>query len=213
MFGRIFQYQGWLWRVLNTLTDILFLSLLWLVCCIPVVTLGAATTALYDSVVRCIRYKQPGVYTRFFRTLKNELGQGCLCTLLWGAVAAIGLFMLAWLRESGEAAAGGAYYVALVIPLGAACWVFPLLSRYSFAFWPLNITAIKFAVGHLPSTVILVLMTGGLMGICIRWIFPITFVPALMMLLWSLFVEPVFAKHGGAIAKPEEPAEDQENNK
>lgn len=83
MLGRVFRYQGWLWQALNTLTDILALSVLWLLCSIPVLTLGAATTALYDSVVRCIRYKQSGPYERFFRTFKNELVPGLLLTLLW----------------------------------------------------------------------------------------------------------------------------------
>lgn len=134
MLGRVFRYQGWLWRALNTLTDILALSVLWLLCSIPVLTLGAATTALYDSVVRCIRYKQSGPYERFFRTFKNELVPGLLLTLLWGAVAALGLWMLALLRQySAKAptamAAGAAYYVALILPLGAACWVFPILSH------------------------------------------------------------------------------------
>ena len=99
MFGRVFRYQGWLWRALNTLTDILALSVLWLLCSIPVLTLGAATTALYDSVVRCIRYKMPRPYERFFRTFKNEIVPGALLTLLWGAVAALGLWMLALLRQ------------------------------------------------------------------------------------------------------------------
>ena len=104
MLGRVFRYQGWLWRALNTLTDILALSVLWLLCSIPVLTLGAATTALYDSVVRCIRYKQSGPYERFFRTFKNELVPGLLLTLLWGAIAALGLWMLALLRQySAEA--------------------------------------------------------------------------------------------------------------
>ena len=104
MLGRVLRYQGWLWRALNTLTDILALSVLWLLCSIPVLTLGAATTALYDSVVRCIRYKQSGPYERFFRTFKNELVPGLLLTLLWGAIAALGLWMLALLRQySAEA--------------------------------------------------------------------------------------------------------------
>ena len=59
MLGRVFRYQGGLWRVLNTLTDIMALSVLWLLCSLPVLTLGAATTALYDSVVRCSRSPTP----------------------------------------------------------------------------------------------------------------------------------------------------------
>ena len=212
MLGRVFRYQGWLWRALNTLTDIMALSVLWLLCCTPVLTFGAATTALYDSVVRCIRYKQPKPYARFFRTFKNELAPGALLTLLWGAVAAFGLWMLALLRQYGgtspaAAAAGAAYYVALVLPLGAACWVFPILSRCELGFGVLNKTALKFAVGHLPSTVILVLMTAELARLSVRWLFPLAFMPAVTMLLCSLFIEPVFKKHGVGIAAEVEPEE------
>lgn len=210
MLGRVFRYQGWLWRALNTLTDIMALSVLWLLLSLPVLTLGAATAALYDSVVRCIRYKQPRPYARFFRTFKNELVPGALLTLLWGAVAALGLWMLALLRQYSAAspsagAAGAAYYVALVVPLGAACWVFPTLSRCALDFGALNVTAIKLAVGHLPSTVILVLMTGELARLSVRWLYPIAFMPAVMMLLWSLFTESAFKKHGAGIAAEPEP--------
>lgn len=210
MLGRVFRYQGWLWRTLNTLTDIMALSVLWLLLSLPVLTLGAATAALYDSVVRCIRYKQPRPYARFFRTFKNELVPGALLTLLWGAVAALGLWMLALLRQYSAAspsagAAGAAYYVALVVPLGAACWVFPTLSRCALGFGALNATALKLAVGHLPSTVILVLMTGELARLSVRWLYPLAFMPAVMMLLWSLFTEPAFKKHGAGIAAEPEP--------
>ncbi len=216
MLGRVFRYQGLLWRILNTLTDVIALSLLWLLCSVPVLTLGAATTALYDSVVRCIRFKQPHPYARFFRTFKNELLTGILLTLMWGAVAALGYGMLTLLREYAEilpsaAAASGAYYVALVLPLGAACWVFPVLSRCELSFGALNTTALKLAVGHLPSTVILVLMTAEIMRLSARFLFPLAFMPAVLMLLWSLFVEPAFKKHGAGIAaEPERTDDDSE---
>lgn len=130
---------------------------------------------------------------------------GLLLTLLWGAIAALGLWMLALLRQySAEAptamAAGAAYYVALILPLGAACWVFPILSRCAMSFGALNKTALKFAAGHLPSTVVLVLMTAEIARLSVRWLFPLAFMPAVLMLLWSLFTEPAFKKHGVGIA-------------
>ena len=122
-----------------------------------------------------------------------------------GAIAALGLWMLALLRQySAEAptamAAGAAYYVALILPLGAACWVFPILSRCAMSFGALNKTALKFAAGHLPSTVVLVLMTADIARLSVRWLFPLAFMPAVLMLLWSLFTEPAFKKHGAGIA-------------
>ena len=133
------------------------------------------------------------------------LSLGLLLTLLWGAITALGLWMLALLRQySAEAptamAAGAAYYVALILPLGAACWVFPILSRCAMSFGALNKTALKFAAGHLPSTVVLVLMTAEIARLSVRWLFPLAFMPAVLMLLWSLFTEPAFKKHGAGIA-------------
>ena len=100
-----------------------------------------------------------------------------------------------------------------MLPLGAACWVFPILSRCELGFGALNKTALTFAVGHLPSTVILVLMTAELARLSVRWLFPLAFMPAVLMLLWSLFTEPAFKKHGAGIAaEPEQNAGNAESS-
>ena len=68
--SRLFSPDGLLWKILNSLTDIFALSLIWLFCCLPVITIGPATTALYDAVTHGIRYQETGLYRRFFRTFK-----------------------------------------------------------------------------------------------------------------------------------------------
>ena len=40
-----------IFHILCTLTDLVVLNLLYVLCCIPVVTIGAATTALYGTVL------------------------------------------------------------------------------------------------------------------------------------------------------------------
>lgn len=205
MISKVFSPDGLLWRILNVLTDVFALSVLWLLCSIPLVTVGASTTALYDSVVHCIRYKQPGPYRRFFSTFRADILTSVLSTLLWGIVIALLVWIVRYLQYLGDfsttaRAASVAYYVLLLIPVGAACWVFPILSRFTFGFASLNITAVKFAFAHLPSTVILVLLTTQIIELCLNWLFPAFFMPALMMLLWSLFIEPAFKKAGGGIS-------------
>ncbi|MBO7421964.1 MAG: YesL family protein [Oscillospiraceae bacterium] len=209
---KIFSPDGLLWRVLNTLTDVFALSVIWLFCCLPVVTIGPATTALYDSVVRCIRYQEAGPYKRFFRTFRADLGVSIFSTILWIAVIGFGLWSLSLLRSLGEASrsaaiASAAYYIIMVLPCGAACWVFPILSRFTYSWKDLNLTALKLSIGYLPRTVILVLLTAETGLLCIRYFFPAFFAPACMVLLWSLFIEPVFGKLGGGL-KPDVPEED-----
>ena len=57
---------------MGKLTDVLALSLLWTFLSLPLFTLGAATTALYDSVAHCVRGGEAPPYARFFRAFKAE---------------------------------------------------------------------------------------------------------------------------------------------
>ena len=100
-----------------------------------------------------------------------------------------------------------------MLPLGAACWVFPILSRCELGFGALNKTALKLAVAHLPSTVVLVLMTAEIARLSVQWIFPLAFMPAVLMLLWSLFTEPAFKKHGAGITPEKENSTAAEKDK
>lgn len=200
MLRKIFSQEGFLWKGLNILTDILFLSTLWFFLSLPVIPLGPATTALYDAVVHGIRRKEPDVYPRFFRTFKAEFRIACLSGLLWGVLIGICVLTVRYLLALGESsrgafAAGIAYYIVLVVPLGSACWVFPILSRFTFDFRSLNITAFRFAIAQLPRTLILVLLTIEVLQWALNEIYPFFFMPALTMLLWSLFIEPVFSRY------------------
>ena len=55
MSSGIFNPQNRFWQTLDHFADLLILSLLWLVCSLPLVTAGAACAALYDAVARCVR--------------------------------------------------------------------------------------------------------------------------------------------------------------
>lgn len=212
MFRSVFKPYGLVWTLLNHITDVLALSLLWCLCSLPLVTVGAAATALYDAAVHGIRYGEAGLYRRFFRTFRQELLTGLGVTLLWGAVLVFGSYVLALLRDAApeSTAAGlmvGAYQVLLLLPLGAACWSALILSRFTYGFGGLTRTALQFWLAHfLPSGAIAVTVRLGA-WFCFQYPLALTFAPALLALAVSLFAESVFAKHGGSIA-PSAPAEE-----
>lgn len=216
---KIFNQDGFLWRSLDVVADVLFLSLLWLICCLPIVTIGAATTALYDCSVRCVRYGEGSTYKRFFNTFKTDLKTSIFSTLLWLFLIASGLLSAAFLKDMRDGTNAReiiyvAYRVFLVIPIGAACWVFPLLSRFTYKFGSLNLTALRIAIAYLPRTVVLVLLMFLVVPFCLNYVLPIFFMPACTALLASLFIEPPFAKLGGGLKNlrkqiPEHPSEEE----
>ena len=62
MTKHIFSPDGLYARVMNGFWNILVLSVLWMLCCLPVVTLGAASTAAYYAAAKVIRRKTGKIY-------------------------------------------------------------------------------------------------------------------------------------------------------
>lgn len=200
MFRSIFKADSWLWRPFGWLADLLVLSGLWLLCSIPVVTLGGATAALYDAVVHDFRRHESDYLYRFFTTFKAEWKHGILPTLFWGGLLTLLLLGYRWFtgQASGDAAVMAAYalLVVLCVPTGTACWVFPALSRFELGFGPLCVNSIRLGLGHLPGTLAMALATGACVWLTPRLFFlPLLILPALLVLFWSLFIEPVFKKY------------------
>ena len=199
-----FHPERGIWRLFGYVGEIVMLSLLWGVCCIPLVTIGTSTTALYDTVVHVIRRREDELFPRFFRTFRAELKTGTLSTLLWAAVLAA-LYFVFRLIHDGKAdtpqaqTLSSAYFVLLLFfLLLVLCWVFPLLSRFRFRVLPLNVTALRLAFGNILRSVPAALLTLGGIVLCYLFTTPLIFVPGLTALLWSYLMEPVFQKYDGS---------------
>ena len=100
-----------------------------------------------------------------------------------------------------------AYYFALVLPAGVLCWLFPLLGRFDYGVGGLFRTALQLTIAHLPSTVVVVLLTAQTAVFCIERWWPVVFMPVITLLLVSLFWERIFQLHS---PEPEESEEELE---
>lgn len=197
--GKFFSSENWVWKPFDLVADVFLLSCLWFVCSVPILTMGAATTALYDCVARCVRGKDERMFARFFRTFKNELIPSALCMALWGCVIG-GLFSL--VKHYGNSVEVTdtttvitvALLLGVVVAVGVFCWVLPLLSRFAMGFGHLNATALKLALANLPRTMVLGIVTVVAGVVCIQLWIPFFFVPAVLALIWSWLLEPVFRK-------------------
>ena len=89
----------------------------------------------------------------------------------------------------------GVYTAALFLPFGAACWLPPLLGRFDFPSRELWRTAFLLALGHLPTTLLSVLLTAGAAFACLLC-FPLLFLlPVVLAIALSFPMERVFRKY------------------
>ena len=199
--NKFFNPESGIWQAFGYVGEIVMLSLLWAACCLPLFTIGAATTALYDSVVHVLRRRDSELFPRFFGTLKRELKSGALSTLLWGIIGAafFGIYTLLSSRSgAGPLYKTGLTLYTLLVPfflLGILCWVFPLLSRFTFDTISLNRTALRLSFGYILRSVLLSLLTIAGFLACYLLISPIMFMPGLAAYISSFLIEPVFKKY------------------
>ncbi len=195
-----FNPENGLWQLLGYIGDTVMLSLLWFLCSLPLVTCGAATAALYDTVVSNFRRAESGYLGRFLSTFKRELVNSLLPTLLWGGLLALLLWLLRRFtvvaQGSAAVVAAVAFLVLLLVPLGCACWTFPLLSRFTLRFGRLLGNAVRLSLGYLPRTLLIAAATAGCLYVTLQLLLlPVFILPALLALFWSLLMEPVFQKY------------------
>ena len=195
----IFDPNNFIFRTLARMVDIVGLSLLWTGLSMLVIPAGPATAALYHTVVRAFREGDDSVFLRYLKSLRENAKVGTLAGLICmgvGFLLVLGFEIMYAHRATGmQAMTYAIYYVAMVLPLGVACYLFPLLGRFTFTLKELFVTALQLTVAHLPTTVILVLLTAEGVVFMINHIWAFTFAPTVLMFLTSLFLEPVFQKH------------------
>ena len=135
MFRNLLKPEGGLMVTMTWLTDSIFLSLFWILGCVPVVTIGTSCAALYDAAFRGFHQGDKHCWQRFWQVFRENWKVGILPTvifltlffllgkamiLVWNA-AATGA--ISWMLFSAAAFLG-------VTALGILSLMFPVLSRF-----------------------------------------------------------------------------------
>lgn len=135
------------------LTNLVCLNILWLVCCIPVFTAGAATSALYHTVFLYHSKEDHAVLRPFFCAFRANFKQSTLLFLPLLAALVLVVFDLVYLASYGKGTAV-LFLLILVIFLlmGMLIHLFPLIARFDMNAKALLRTAFSLVALHLPAT-------------------------------------------------------------
>lgn len=202
MFKKLFNPENALMTTMTQITDCIFLSLFWLLCSFPVITIGPASAALYDAVYYGFRKHDKHPWGRFLSAFKSNLKPGILPGILYLAIFCAGGWVLiqiwnaaVWEKVSFAAFSAAAFVVLLL--LGILSILFPMLSRFNNSLWGLLRNTLLIGILNMPRTLGLGLVNAISILLCVRFIFPLFFLPALASLLGTLFIEPMFKPYMG----------------
>lgn len=190
---------------LNKFANCVMVSLLWLLFCIPVFTIGASSAAMYSTVHRVIRHDRDTTWSNFWRTFKTYFKK---TTCMWLILLAVLLFsMLGWLMTYGAMLQGSPmgmyhplFYIPMVYILVLSIYIFSYVIRFDTDIRHIMKTSATLAVVKLHWSLLMLFLTVA--GVVCVFIFPISlfFAPAIVCVCYDLILEKIFR----SIMRPED---------
>lgn len=211
--NRIFNLDNGFFRGLSKLVDCAYLSLLFLISCIPLFTVGAAMTALYYTVQKVIRRDRGYVSSEYWHAFKTNFKQS---TIIWLIVAAVGILLyydgkiLDIMAEAGHSIGKAAVFfrVLLIFEAVWCAYLFPYMARFANTNKAVMKNAAYMAILNLPWTFLIMLVMA--VFALLVYIIPITIflAPALYTWTLNLILEKIFRKY---MSEEDRIAEDEMN--
>lgn len=122
-------------RLMGALGDILLLNLIWVICCVPLITIGASTTALFAVARKLAAGEDCRVWRDFLRAFRRNWKPA---TLMWLPLAAAGVLFAADLLIAFQTPGAlgnlfrGTGLVLCLLWIVTAGNAFALLARYEY---------------------------------------------------------------------------------
>lgn len=128
--------NSWLYRLSKSIGDVVIISALFLLFCLPIFTIGASVTALYYTVYRKYHKHIDEVSKDFMRSLKDNLKNATIIHIIYLLYSAlVGFNIYFALNGFGGVKLPDWYIVVSFIPVLPVIFtlpfVYPLLARFS----------------------------------------------------------------------------------
>lgn len=174
----LFDGNGSFMGGLFKFSDLFIINVLYIICCIPIVTIGAATTALYYSCIRLVDDRGTSVVKGFFHSFFQNFKQATGMWLIYvGATAFAGFDF--YLLIKYDIGINKPLMVVLIIPailiVFSFVYSFPLLSRFENTTMATLTNAVLLSISNLPLTIMMIVFDA----------IPIA------IIVWSLKLAPV----------------------
>jgi uncharacterized membrane protein YesL len=149
-----------IYRLLEVFTDLVYLNLLWLVCCLPAVTITPSTAAMFGVVRGWITGKDVPTTGEFFSLFRENVGRSLAVGLVWvllGLVLAAD-FLLVGQMESLRRPLYVVFLAFALLYVSASVYLFPVMVNYELDWKGVIKNSFLFSVAR-PLTTLQCLLT------------------------------------------------------
>ena len=145
----MFSPDSKIMQIIGKITDLVMLNILFLICCLPVFTAGAAVTAMYTLCFRMLRQEEGNIVKPYFRAFKENFRPA---TGIWAILIFIlvpDYFYFHRFFQAGNPLFYGFVFLAAVTVLSAGI-AFPWVSQFRNTVPQTLRNALLLSIGNLP---------------------------------------------------------------
>jgi uncharacterized membrane protein YesL len=209
--GNFFNTDSPIFSILSKVSDMLFISITFIFLCIPIVTIGPASTALYYTIVKVIRRERGYIFREFFKSFKMNFKRGAIVGIIFTLIFFVLTFDLLYaygLTVDPNSSKGslllGVFGGVTFLVASLSIYIFPILSRFDMTVRQLIKAAAYMSMRHIPFTIIM-LLVNALSLVLIYFFIPFIFIaPATIVLVNSFLMERVLKKYMPESEQPED---------
>ncbi len=195
--SNLFNLDGPILQFINKIVYSVYLNILWFVCCIPIVTIGASTTALFYVTLKMAKNEEGNITKSFFHSFKDNLKQGTkiwLILLSLGIILGIDGYVLYHIRFENIfwTLCMAVFFVAAAAYAIVLMYIFPLLARFDNTVGAMFKNALFIGIRFLFCTVLMAVIYFVMLLVIIRIFTPaVIFGEGLCALLCSYMLSNI----------------------
>lgn len=180
--SNFFNLDNPVWRFMGKLVDVCILTILWFICCIPLITIGPASTAVYYVTLKLVRDEESYTVRSFFKSFKENFKQGTIIGIimtLLGVFFVYDIYLYFTIGTQTMTILGFLFLGIFMIYLFTLTYVYPLQAKF---YNPISRTiknAAFISIRHVFKSFLMVAITVVVMIGCL-------FFPPLILLSYGL---------------------------
>ena len=169
---------------MGKLWDALLISVLWIVTSLPILTIGASTTAVYYAALKLARNEETYVVKQFFKSFASNFRQATIVWLLEAVIgAALGFNVYYFYKDDAFSVIIFGFFVMVIFFfIGYHHYIYAIIAKFSNSLKNLIVMAAFFTFRNIGWTLLMMLITAAFL-VGIRF-FPPLIIPAMG---WAAF--------------------------
>lgn len=191
-----FHADNMIFRGISKWMDYVYVSFLWLVFSLPLITAGAAAAALYYTSNHCLRCDKGYIFRTFWKSFKDSFRQSAVVSVI--LVVLLGAIHLDMKLASGKETMKVfqiVFIAARFLILMVCVYVYPYIAKYEMKLIQVIKNCVYLSILNVPWTLLLVFIL--LAAICLTHMVPwaVLIMPSCVGVFFSLILEQVFSRY------------------